>query len=153
MRGVIIRARKALKRKVVVVERNHPSAFSSVLVTSVLLILVGGVGLFLLFNLTVPTLGPRWLLFFLLTFLASGVALPFAYFINLRFPSNPPAPSSVLVREALFFGLYIDLVIWLQFGKVLNFAIAVFLLIGFGMIEFLLRWRERNRFSPGTSPE
>lgn len=134
-------------------ETRHPSAINGILVTSLLLILIGGVGLFLLFNLTVPTLGPRWLLFFLLTFVASGVALPFAYFINVRFPSNPPAQEGVLVREALFVGLYIDLIIWLQFGKVLNFAVGVFLLVGFALIEFLLRWRERNRFTPDTDKE
>lgn len=134
-------------------ERNHPSAFGSVLITSILLILIGGLGLFLLFNLTLPTLGPRWLLFFLLTFLASGVALPFAYFLNLRFPSIPPAPDIVLMREALFFGLYIDLMTWLQLGKALNFAAAVFLFIGFGLIEFLLRWREHNRFVPDAPRE
>lgn len=134
-------------------ETRHPSAINGILVTSLLLILIGGVGLFLLFNLTVPTLGPRWLLFFLLTFVASGVALPFAYFINVRFPSNPPAQEGVLVREALFGGLYIDLIIWLQFGKVLNFAVGVFLLVGFALIEFLLRWRERNRFTPSSDEE
>ncbi|MHC1739673.1 MAG: hypothetical protein AB9897_01020 [Anaerolineaceae bacterium] len=134
-------------------ESKQPSSFQAVLITSILLILIGGVGLILLFNLTVPTLGPRWLLFFLGTLLCSGLVLPFAYFLNLRFPSNPPAGTSVMVREALFVAIYVDLVIWLQFGKVLNFAIGVFLLAGFAMIEFLLRWRERNRFSPGSNEE
>jgi len=76
-----------------------------------------------------------------------------AYFINLRFPSTPPAPASVLLREALFFGVYIDLIIWMRFGKVLNFATGVFVLIGFVLIEVLLRWRERARFTPDAGDE
>jgi hypothetical protein len=134
-------------------DSKNSSPFSAVLATSLLLIAVAGVGLVLLFILTVPTLGPRWLLFFLVTLAASGVALPFAYFINVRFPSNPPAQSGVLLREAIFVGLYVDLVIWLRFGKVLNFAIGVFVLAAFVLIEILLRWRERNRFAPEADAE
>jgi hypothetical protein len=135
------------------VDSKPRSPFSAILFTSLFLLLVGGVGLALLFDLTVPTLGPRWLLFFLVTLAVSGLALPVAYFINIRFPSTPPANAGVLLREALFFGIYVDLVIWLQFGKVLNFAIAVFILAGFVLIEFLLRWRERNRFSAAADEE
>ena len=128
-------------------ESKGRSPFNAILITSLLLFFVGVLGLVLLFSLTVPTLGPRWLLFFLVTLAGSGLALPAAYFLNLRFPSNPPAQGNVLVREALFFGLYLDLLVWLRFGKVLNFAIIIFLLVGFGLIEFLLRWLERSRFT------
>ncbi len=131
---------------------SYPS-FKPILITSLILLGVGIVGLGLLFSLTVPTLGPRWLLFFLTTLVGSGLALPAAYFLNLRFPSNPPAAASVLLREALWVGLYLDLVIWLQFGKVLNFALGALLLLGFALIEFLLRLRERNRFTPGSEEE
>jgi len=131
---------------------QYPS-FKPILITSLILLGVGAVGLFLLFSLTVPTLGPRWLLFFLTTLAFSGLALPGAYFINLRFPSNPPAGAIVLVREALWVGIFADLIIWLQFGKVLNFALGAFLLIGFAVIELILRLRERSRYSPGVDEE
>lgn len=134
-------------------ETSQNPPFRPILITSLILLGVGLVGLFLLFSLTVPTLGPRWLLFFLLTLVGSGVALPGAYFLNLRFPSNPPAGASILLREALWVGLYIDLLVWLQFGKVLNFALGALLLFGFAVIEFLLRLRERNRFDPGRGEE
>ena len=134
-------------------ETSQTPPFRPILITSLILLGVGLVGLFLLFSLTVPTLGPRWLLFFLLTLVGSGVALPGAYFLNLRFPSNPPAGASILLREALWVGLYIDLLVWLQFGKVLNFALGALLLFGFAVIEFLLRLRERNRFDPGRGEE
>lgn len=131
-------------------ETRQLPPFKAILITSLILFGIGVVGLFLLFSLTVPTLGPRWLLFFLITLIGSGLALPVAHFINRRFPSNPPAQASVLIREALWVGIYIDLIIWLQFGKVLNFALGALMLFGFALIEFLLRLRERNRFSPGT---
>lgn len=134
-------------------ESKGRTSFNAILITSLLLFFVGALGLVLLFSLTLPTLGPRWLLFFLVTLAGSGLALPGAYFLNLRFPSNPPAQGSVLVREALFFGLYLDLLVWLRFGKVLNFAIIIFLLVGFGLIEFLLRWLERSRFTASGGEE
>lgn len=130
-------------------DRSQYPPFRPILITSLSLLGVGIVGLVLLFSLTVPTLGPRWLLFFLITLVGCGLALPGAYFLNLRFPSTPPADANILIREALWVGLYLDLVIWLQFGKVLNFALGVLLLAGFALIEFLLRLRERNRFTPG----
>lgn len=134
-------------------EVKKGSTFGAVLITSIILFAVGAIGLVILFNLTVPTLGPRWLMFFLITLAVSGLMLPAAYFINVRFPSTPPAEAGVLLREAIFVAIYVDLIIWLLFGKVLNFAIGLFILVGFALIEFLLRWRERSRFTPGASDE
>jgi hypothetical protein len=135
------------------VEVRKSSSFIAILITSIVLFVVGAAGLVVLFNLTVPTLGPRWLMFFLITMAVSGLMLLPAYFLNIRFPSNPPADAGVLLREAIFMGVYVDLLIWLQFGKVLNFAIGLFILVGFALIEGLLRWRERSRFTPGGSEE
>jgi hypothetical protein len=151
--SVIIEAVDIPEGRQTPVENRQPSSFQAVLITSIIFVLVGGVGLVLLFNLTVPTLGPRWLLFFLVTLAASGLALPVAYFLNLRFPGSQPAGTNVLMREALFFGIYVDVLIWLRFGKVLNFAIGVFLLVGFALIELLVRWRENSRFHPGSEEE
>jgi hypothetical protein len=139
--------------KGVPLESRQLPSLKSVLTTALILFLIGAVGLTLLFILTVPTLGPRWLLFFLTTLVVSGIALPFTYLLNRRLADRLPVSAAILVREALFFGIYIDLVIWLQFGKVLNFALGVFLLAGFVIIEALLRWRERNRFTPDAEDE
>ncbi len=108
----------------------------------------GAIGLVLLFSLTTPTLGPRWLLFFLITLAASGIFLPVAHYLHLRFPSTPPVDASVLVREALLFAGYFDLIVWLQLGRVLNFALAIFIAIGIIAIELLIRMRERSRWKP-----
>ena len=124
--------------------------FRPVLITSITLFGIGAVGLTLIFLLTLPTLGPRWLMFFFMPLVFSAIALPFAWLVNRRLSVRLPFTGPVLVREAVFFGMYIDLLIWLQFGKVLNFALAVFLFAGFAMVEILLRWRERSRFVAGS---
>jgi len=130
--------------------QDQSPRFAPILTTSLILFLLGVIGLAVLFVFTVPTLGPRWLLFFLVTLAGSGLALPVAYYFHKRFPSTPAAGAHVLVREALWFGLYIDLIIWLQFGKVLNFALAMFIGLGLIAIEILIRMREKSRFTPTT---
>lgn len=128
--------------------------FNAILTTALILFISGAVGLALVFIFTVPTLGPRWLLFFLAILVISGVALPFTWLLNRRLvAANFPVSAAILVREALFIAIYVDLLVWLQFGKVLNFALGVFLLVGFGLVEALLRWRERTRFSSDAVDE
>lgn len=128
--------------------RQQLPSFRPVIITAGLLGGIGWVGLILLFLLTVPTLGPRWLLFFLVTLAFSGMALPVAHYLHLRFPGKPAATSFVLIREALFVGAYVDTILWLQFGKVLNFALAILIAAGFIAIEILVRLREKNHWTP-----
>ncbi len=129
-------------------ESNQLPPLRSVLILALILFLMGAVGLVLIFTLTLPTLGPRWLLFFLTPLTFCGLVLPFLWQFNRRLSVRFPTSAAVLVRESLFIGIYVDLLIWLQFGKVLNFALAVFLLAGFIIVEGLLRWRERSKFNP-----
>jgi len=128
--------------------RSELPSFRAVLATSIILAVFGWVGLFILVILTVPTLGPRWLLFFLVTLAFSGMSLPVAHYLHRRFPSVPAAGATVLIRESLWVGLYVDTILWLQFGKVLNFALAVFIAFGLVAVELLIRLRERSRFTP-----
>jgi len=143
-----------LNRQDHTVSQNEPTIpkqsprFLPVFVTSIILILIGAGGLGYLFLYTVPTLGPRWFLYFLVTALSSGLVLPVVYYLHLRFPSKPPVTQVVIVREALWFGVYADIVLWLQLGKVLNPALAIFIAIGLLMIEIVIRMRERSRFTP-----
>lgn len=127
--------------------RKQLPSFQSILTTSLILIGIAMIGLVIIFIFTVPTLGPRWLLFFLITLLFSGLALPAVFYLNRRFPSVPVASNPVLVREALLVGAYFDVILWLQFGKVLNFALAIFIAIGLAVIELLIRLSERSRFN------
>ena len=127
-------------------ERTPPVL--SFLPTALLLFFVGWGGLIVLVNDTVPTVGPRWLFFFLLVIALTGTILPVTAFLNRRFPSTPPATSTVVMRQALWVGVYGAALAWLQIGRVLTFALGGLLLVGMMLIEFLLRLSERSRWKP-----
>jgi hypothetical protein len=93
------------------------------------------------------------LFFFLLTLAFSGAALPIAYFLNRRFPADPLVDSSVVLREAMWVGIFISLLAWLQVGRVLTSGLVVVLGVGLLLVEFLLRMSERSQWSPSKKSE
>lgn len=127
--------------------RTTPTV-SSFLPTTIILLILGWGGLFLLFQRTMPTVGPRWLFFFLWVLALTGTALPGVAFLNRRFPTVPPATPGIIIREAIWVGLYGATLAWLQLGRVLNLALAVLLASGFIAIEILVRLRERSQWEP-----
>lgn len=120
----------------------------AIILTSVLIGFIGWIGLFFLIQYTQPFLGPRWLFFFLLTMAISGTALPVVYFLNIRFPNDPPANTSVIIRQTVWFAIFFDLLAWLQLGRVLNSILIVVIAIGIITIENLIRLVERSRWQP-----
>lgn len=128
--------------------RRQLPPWHGVWITGLVMGVIGAVGLILLFILTVPTLGPRWLMFFLVTLMVCGPALMVVHYLHRRFPSKPAATGGVLVREAIFVGAYVDVMLWLRLGKALNFALAAFIAVGLIAIELLIRLRERNTWTP-----
>ena len=127
--------------------KKFPSV-QSIFILSGVLAGSGFLGLVILIFATLPTLGPRWLFFFFLTLLAIGVSLPLIHFLHRRFPSEPLVNTGILLRQAIWVGVYVDLLVWLQLGRALDTARAVFIAIGLIVIEFLLRMRERSEFQP-----
>ncbi|MBI3158209.1 MAG: hypothetical protein HYZ26_01245 [Chloroflexi bacterium] len=123
----------------------NPTAFLPV---SIFLALLGYGGLALLLSSTQPTLWPRWLMFFLIVVAGSGTALPVVAFLNFRLPGRPPAAPRVVVRQALWFGVYLAILAWLQVGRVFSPNLALMLLVGLAAIEVLLRLWERSRWQP-----
>jgi hypothetical protein len=115
---------------------------------SLFLSLAGWGGLVYLLLETLPDLGPRWLFFFFLMLALSGMSLPVTYFLNRRFPTTPPADSGVVLREAMWFGVYGCTLAWLQLGRVLTPGMAVVLAAGLILVEFLLRMGERSLWAP-----
>jgi hypothetical protein len=128
-------------------QEKYPK-LAPILLTSLILASIGWIGLYFLILYTQPLLGPRWLFFFLLTVAVSGSVLPVAYFLNLRFPSIPPAGAVVLIRQSIWVGVFFDLIAWLQLGRVLNPVLATVLAIGVLVIENLIRMLERSRWRP-----
>ena len=113
-----------------------------------ILAILGWGGLYFLVNLTIPTVGPRWLFFFLSVLALTGTILPVIAFLNQRFPTNPPVNSGVIVREAIWVGIYFPTLAWLQLGHVLTPALSLLLAVGLLAIEVLLRLRERSQWKP-----
>jgi hypothetical protein len=123
-------------------------SFLSFLPTTMILILLGWGGLAGLVLYLPPNLGPRWLFFFLLTLALCGTFLPVVYFFHRRFPSRPPVEGSVILREAMWFGIYASAVAWLQLGKMLSPVLALFMAGIVFLIEALLRLWERSSWKP-----
>jgi hypothetical protein len=119
---------------------------------AVILTLLGGIGLFILIQSTLPTLGPRWLFFFLGVLTLTGLSLPLIFFLNMRFPSDPPVDGMVILRQALWVGVFGSTVAWLQLGRVLTGGLAIILAAAFVLIEFLLRLFEKSRWNPKRNP-
>jgi len=115
---------------------------------SLLLVIAGGAGLTYILVSTAPSGGTRWAFYFLIFTALTGAAMPVTAFLNLRFPSKPPANAWVVVRQAIWCGLYIPTLAWLQAGRVLTLPMAVLLAAGLILIEFLLRLRERSQWKP-----
>jgi hypothetical protein len=109
---------------------------------------IGWGGLYFLLTLTIPSVGPRWLFFFLSVIALTGTMLPVVAFLNNRFPSKPPVSAGVIVREALFVGIYFPTLAWLQLGRVLTPELILLLAVGLLAIEILLRLRERSQWKP-----
>jgi len=120
----------------------------SFLPLSIILTVTGWLGLFIVLRYTVPTLGPRWLFFFLGVLALTGPAIPIVYFLNKRFPSDPPVEDMVILRQSLWVGVFGSTVAWLQLGRVLTSGLALILAAVFVLIEFLLRLFERSRWNP-----
>jgi len=120
----------------------------SFLPTTLLFVLVGWGGLFALLNFFEPLLWPRWLFFFLVVVAFTGAALPVTSFLNYRFPGEPPATVRVILRQALWVGVYAGTLAWLLAGRVLNLALALILALAFLAIEWFLRLREHARWEP-----
>lgn len=114
--------------------------------TIAVLAVSGWGGMLLLMNAFEPLALPRWSFFFLAFVALTGTALPAAVYLNQRFPSNPPAQPHVIVRQALWVGVYGVTLRWLDMGQVLNFSLAMIFLVGFTAIEIFLRVWEQSQW-------
>ena len=125
-------------------------SFRPYLFSTLFLMAIGWGGLSLLIFVfdAPPLVWVRWG-FFALWFIAlTGTALPIAYFLNLRFRSEPPAESNAIVRQALWVGFYGATLAWFQLGHLMTLWVWMGLGGGLIAIESLIRWRERARWRP-----
>ena len=121
-----------------------PPDHVGVLISGVVFMLVGWLGLFQLVTTTLPRVGQRWIFFLLLQIAVTGTVLPFVRYLNVRFTpvTADLPPGGVLVRQAIWVGLFAVMCAWLQIPRILSAPIAFFLALVFIVIEVFLRSRE-----------
>ena len=127
---------------------DEPLRFKPFGVSAFLLILMGWGGLLAVLYLSVPIIWFRWIFFALLILALTGTVLPIVYFFHRRFPSEPPAEANVIVRQAVWFGVYGATLAWLQLGRLVTVYVILGLAGGILAIEYFLRLRERARWNP-----
>jgi hypothetical protein len=134
-------------------ETRPNSTFTPYLASAISLFVLGwGAAAIAIFYLT-PTVWARWLLFFGGTLGLTGLAMPVTWFLNLRFPSNPPVGSTVIVRQAIWVGVYGVVLVWLQQARLVTLWIGLGLALGLVAIEYLVRMRENARWQPKPVPD
>lgn len=128
---------------------EHPS-FKPFVIPSLALTLLGLGGLIsiiFVFNIP-PYIWARWGFFILFIMTVTGMMLPVVYFFHRRFPDEKPAEANVIVRQALWFGIYGATLAWLQLGHLVTIYVVLGLAGGLIAIEYFTRLREKARWKP-----
>ena len=88
--------------------------------------------------------GQLWLFFVLLCVAISCTILPFVRYLNVRLtPLTRDLPQSgVILRQSVWFGLFVMVCAWLQIPRVLSLPMATLLALAFIGVEIFLRIRE-----------
>ena len=129
-------------------EPRPNSSFRPYIASTISLFIIGwGCAALAVFTLS-PTVWARWLLFFGGTLGLTSLALPATWFLNLRFPSKPPAGAAVIVRQAVWVCVYGSLLTWLQQERLVTLWTGLGLAAGLVAIEYLVRMRENVRWQP-----
>lgn len=139
-----------------IIHRVERSPSTGQYITSALILSLlgwGGLALIVLVFALPPLVWARWAFFALWLIGLTGIALPIVYFLNLRFPSSPPAESSAIVRQAIWVGVYGSVLLWLQLGHLITLWVWMGLAGGLIAIEYLIRLRERSRWRPPESED
>lgn len=126
-----------------------PPTFRTYLTATLALILIGWSGLFIVLYLSLPFVWSRWSFFVFALMALTGTALPIVYYLHQRFPSEPPVESNVIVRQALWVGVYGVTLAWLQLGRLVTLYVILGLAGGLIAAEYFIRIREKaNRRPP-----
>jgi hypothetical protein len=132
---------------------DEPLKFRPFGISALLLMIAGWAGLYLLLTETLPHVWSRWAFFVLVLMGLTGTALPIAYFFHRRFPDAKPAQANVIVRQALWVGVYGATLAWLQLGRLVTVYLILGLAGGLAAIEYFMRLREKSRWKPPITPD
>ena len=133
---------------------SQQQTFHNYMSSTLALILIGCGGLGALFYFSLPFVWARWGFFVFGIMALTGFALPIIYFLHRRFPAKPPAESNVIVRQALWVGVYGATLAWLQLGRLVTLYVILGLAGGLIATEYFIRLREKaNRQLPMASDD
>lgn len=132
---------------------NQPLPFKPFGLSSLFLMLAGWGGLYFLITQTLPYVWPRWGFFVLVLIALTGTVLPIVYFLHRRFPAEKPAESNVIVRQAMWFGIYGATLAWLQLGRLVTVYVVIGLALGLLAIEYFTRLREKAHWKPPVTTD
>lgn len=127
-------------------------SFRPYVVRTILLLFVGWGGLFAIFFYTLPTIWPRWIFFALWVAALTATSFPILYFVNTRF-SAEKLEMRVVIRRALWVGVYGAALAWLQLARLVNVYVILGLAFGLIAIESLMRLRERALWRAPEIPD
>lgn len=122
--------------------------FRSYLSSTIALFLLGWGGLFVLLYLSLPFVWSRWAFFVCAIMAVTGTALPIVYFFHKRFPGNEPIRSNVILRQAIWVGIYFASLAWLQLGRLVTLFVILGLAGGIIAAEYFIRLREMANRRP-----
>lgn len=129
-----------------------PREYAGVQLAAVIMMVTAWGGLYWLVTTQKPFVGQRWLFFMLLHIAAAATVLPLLGYINARITPlrRQPPPAGVIVRQSVWFGLFVVACAWLQIPRVLSAQLMFFLALVFIVIEIFLRSRElpNERINP-----
>jgi hypothetical protein len=127
--------------------------FRSFGLSALALAIIGWGGLYLVITQTLPFVWSRWGFFVLLLMALTGTALPIVYYLHQRFPEEPPADANVLIRQAMWVGIYGATLAWLQLGRLVTLYIILGLAGGLIAAEYFIRIREKANRRPPVIPD
>ena len=74
---------------------------------------------------------------------ATGIALPVAFYLNLRFGVERTPIFLVVLRQAMWFGAWVAFCAWLQMHRSLGIAVVLLVAVVLALFEILLQVRTR----------
>jgi hypothetical protein len=130
-------------------------SFRTYLIQSLLLAVLGwgGLALMIFYFEMPPLVWARWGFFVLGIMALTGTVLPIVYFLHRRFSAETLAEPHVIVRQALWVGVYVSTLAWLQLGHLVSLWVWMGLAGGLIAVEYLLRIRERARWKPPVTSD
>lgn len=134
-------------------DSQNKISFRNYISSTLTLIFVGWGGLAAVIYFALPYVWARWGFFVFGIMALTGIALPIVYFFHRRFPAEPPAESNVIVRQAVWVGVYGATLAWLQLGRLVTLYVILGLAGGLIATEYFIRLREKANRRPYMIPD